>query len=129
MKKTACMVIAVIMLVCIVFSGCTGSYDKSPDQYDKIRWAAPDYSFIINPTDDCKGTYKFDDTKYNIKVEFDTVTLTAYDTDKKDTVLFKADWMYEDDDLYIYNIVFNTTEYKNFEDNFAEFVTLKQEKI
>ena len=129
MKKTVSMAVTALIFVCLILSGCTGTYDKSPDQIKKARWATPDYSFIINPTDDCKGTYKFDGKKYNIKVEFKNSNLTAFDTDNKNTELFNADWMYEDKDLYIYNISFNTKEYKNFKTNYSEFVTLKKEKI
>ncbi len=129
MKKTVSIAVTALVFVCVILSGCTGTYDKSPDQIKKARWVTPDYSFIINPTDDCKGSYKFGDTKYNIKVEFKNSNLTVFDTDNKNTELFSADWMYEDKDLYIYNISFNTKDYKDFKTNYSEFVTLKKEKI
>lgn len=134
MKKAIALAIVAVLVVCAVFSGCTPSYDKTPDKYDKIRWITYDYSFCINPTDSCKGFYKFNDKKYNIKVTFESSRLTAVDTDNKDTELFTADWMYETNDsgnqtLYIYNIMFNSKDYKVFESNYAEHATLKMEKI
>lgn len=130
MKKLALIAAAVVLCMSILLTACTGTYDKRPDEYKKIRWAAPDYSFTIYPDKDCTGTYKFHDKTYNIKVQFEGVSsLTVRDTDNKDTRLFIADWMYEDGDLYIYNIQFNIKDYKEFEENYAEYVTLGKEKV
>ncbi len=129
MKKTVATVVAVLLCVCFVLSGCTGSYDKRPDQYKKIRWVSSDYSFRIYPEDGCTGMYKFNNKKYNIKVKFDKDTLTVYDTDNKNTELFNADWMYKDKNLYIYGILFNTKKYKDLKTNYSEYVTLHTEKL
>lgn len=134
MKKAIALTIVAMLCVCAVLSGCTPSYDKTPDKYKKIRWITYDYSFCINPTDDCKGFYKFNDKKYSIKATFESSRLTAVDTDNKDTELFTADWMYETNDsgnqtLYIYNIMFNTKDYKELETNYSEHATLKMEKV
>ena len=121
MKRLICIAIAAVLIVGVLAS-CTGTYDKAPDEYTKIRWAAPDYSFTIYPDKDCTGTYKFDNKIYNIKVEFEGVSsLTVRDTDNKNERLFVADWMYEDGNLYIYNIQFNTKSYKAFKENYAEY--------
>lgn len=129
MKRLICLAVALVVAVGVVFSGCTPVYDKSPDQYSKIKWVSPDYSFRFNPSDDCKGNYNYKDTKYNIKVEFQNSALTVTDTDKNKQLFF-ADWTYEDGEkLYIYNITFNTKDYKELEDNYAEFVRLHQEKL
>lgn len=129
MKRLICLAVALVVAVGVVFSGCTSVYDKSPDQYSKIKWVSPDYSFRFNPSDDCKGNYNYKDTKYNIKVEFQNSALTVTDTDKNKQLFF-ADWTYEDGEkLYIYNITFNTKDYKELEDNYAEFVRLHQEKL
>lgn len=129
MKRLICIALAAILLVGALAS-CTGTYDKSPDEYTKIRWAAPDYSFVFYPEKDCTGTYKFGETTYNIKVEFEgAASLTVRDTGNKNERLFIADWMYDDGDLYIYNIQFNTKDYKAFKENYAEYVTLTKEKL
>ena len=134
MKKAVALAVVVVLCVCAAFSGCTPTYDKTPDQYSKIRWIAYDYSFCINPADGCKGYYKFNDKKYNIKVSFDASRLTAVDLDNKNTELFTADWLYEKNEndntmLYVYNMMFNIKAYKEFKTDYAEFATLKQEKI
>lgn len=133
MKKTGALALAVIMLIGAVMCGCSPRYEKSPDRYEGIRWITYDYSFCINPADDCAGYYKFNDKKYNIKVTFESSRLTAVDTDNGDAELFNGDWMYEGEDenerLYIYNISFNKEDYEEFENNFAEFASLKQEEI
>lgn len=128
MKKAVITAIAALMCVCFIFSGCTGNFDKSPDQYKKIRWITPDYSFRIYPDNNCKGTYKFNNKKYNIQAKFTGSVVYVYDTDNKNTELFNADWMYEDGNLHIYSINFNKKAYKAFETNYAEFVDLHQEK-
>lgn len=129
MKRLICIAVAAVLIVGVLAS-CTGTYDKSPDEYTKIRWAAPDYSFTIYPDKDCTGTYKFDNKIYNIKVEFEgAASLTVRDMDNKNERLFVADWMYQDGNLYIYNIQFNTKSYKAFKENYAEYVTLKKEKV
>ena len=130
MKKTALIAVALILCISLFMTACTGTYDKAPYEYTKIRWASPDYSFTIYPDKDCTGTYRFDDKTYNIKVEFEGASsLIVRDTDNKDERLFFADWMYDDGDLYIYNIQFNTQKYKVFEENYAEYVTLTKEKV
>ena len=129
MKKTLITAFCALLCVCFVFSGCTGVNDKKPDQFKNIRWETPDYSFIIYPSDGCKGTYKFNDKKYNIKVDFTNTDLTAYDTDNKNTELFYAQWTYNDEELYIYDISFNTEKYKDFKENYAEYVSLKKAKL
>ncbi|MBQ5398998.1 MAG: hypothetical protein IIU14_06155 [Ruminococcus sp.] len=134
MKKAVAILAAVIVCLCALFSGCTPTYDKSPDQYSKIRWITYDYSFCIKPDDGCKGFYKFNDKKYNIQVTFDSSRLTAADIDNKNAELFTADWMYDKNDagseiLYVYNIMFNKKDYKEFENNFAEHASLKKEKV
>ena len=130
MKKLALIALAVMLCMSILLTACTGTYDKKPDEYSKIRWAAPDYSFTVYPDKDCTGIYKFDGKTYNIKVEFEGVSsLIARDTDNKNERLFFADWMYHDGDLYIYNIQFNTEKYKEFKENYAEYVTLTKEKV
>lgn len=133
MKKTVALALAVILCIGVVLYGCSPTYSKSPDEYEGIRWIAYDYSFSINPADECKGFYKYGDTKYNIQVTFESSRFTAVDTDKN-TELFYGDWTYEDnvngdDNLYLYNITFNKDEYEELETNYAEFVTLKQETI
>ena len=134
MKKSIAMALAVILCLSVVLCGCAKKFDKSPDQFEGIRWITYDYSFCINPADDCKGFYKFGDTKYNIQVKFESSRFAAVDTDKGDTELFNGDWTYEKDNsgkeqLYLYNIRFNKDDYEAFEKNYAEFVTLKQEEI
>lgn len=134
MKKTIAVFVAALICLSAVLCGCSPQYDKSPDQYNDIRWITYDYSFCINPKDGCKGYYNFKDKKYNIKVTFDSSRLTAVDTDNSNTELFNADWSYETNDagkqtLYVYNISFNKKDYEEFENNLAEYVTLKQEKI
>ena len=134
MKKSIAMALAVILCLSVVLCGCAKKFDKSPDQFEGIRWITYDYSFSINPADDCKGFYKFGDTKYNIQVKFESSRFTAVDTDKSEAELFNGDWTYEKDNsgkeqLYLYNIKFNKDDYEAFEKNYAEFVTLKQEEI
>lgn len=134
MKKSIAMALAVILCLSVVLCGCAKKFDKSPNQFEGIRWITYDYSFCVNPADDCKGYYKFGDTKYNIQVKFESSRFTAVDTDKSDAELFNGDWTYEKDSngkeqLYLYNIKFNKDDYEAFEKNYAEFVTLKQEEI
>lgn len=127
MKKLIAIALAVV--IAAAFVGCTGTYDKSPDEYSKIRWITPDYSFCIKPDDDCKGFYKFNEKKYNIKAQFSGSNVSILDTDSKKE-LFNAQWSYEDNDkLYIYNILFNTKDYKELDENYAEFVRLNKEKL
>lgn len=130
MKKITLILVSALICVCVFLSGCTGTYDKAPNEYSKIRWYAPDYSFIIKPDEDCAGSYKFGEKKYNIKAQFNGSNVSIVDTDNKNTELFNAQWTYEDEDkLYIYNIMFNTKDYKEFESNYSEFVRLNQEKL
>jgi hypothetical protein len=129
MKRILCVSIAILIVVSLLCAGCTPIYDKSPDQYGKVRWYVPDYSFRFTTSDNCKGTYKFGDTKYNIQVKFDGAFVTVTDTDKNKEI-FNGDWTYEKEErLYIYNISYNTKDYKEFEKNFAEFYTLNKEKV
>lgn len=134
MKRMVALAIALLLCISALFSGCAPSYSQTPDQYKEIRWIAYDYSFCINPADDCTGYYTFNDQKYNIKVSFESSRLTAVDTGNNDAELFTADWLYEKNDndtelLYIYNMSFNTKDYEDFKTNYAEFITLKQEKL
>ena len=134
MKKAIAVVLVIAALFCALFCGCAPRYEKSPAEYEGIRWITYDYSFCIKPAEDCAGFYRFNDTKYNIKVSFDSSRLTAVDTDNSNKELFNADWLYETNDsgdktLYIYNIAFNTADYEALKTNYAEFVTLKQEKL
>ena len=131
MKKVLSLAVIAVLCVSMLLTACTGTYDKRPDEYTKIRWAAPDYSFTIYPDKDCTGTYKFNNKIYNIKVEFEgAASLTVRDTDNNNERLFVADWMYNDGEkLYIYNIQFNTKDYKAFKENYAEYVTLGKEKV
>lgn len=134
MKKVIALAMAAVICVGVLLSGCTPMYDKSPDQYSKIRWITYDYSFKILPSDGCKGTYKFNDKTYNIKAEFESSRVKVVDTDNKNTELFNGDWTYEKnsdgaEQLYIYNISFNTKAYKELDTDYAEHVTLKQEML
>lgn len=129
MKKAVVLAVAVLMCACFMFSGCAGNYDKSPDQYKNVRWITPDYSFSIYTNNDCKGVYKFNNKKYNIKAKFVSSAVYIYDTDNKNAELFNADWMYQDGQLHIYGINFNTKKYKEFKTNYAEFVDLQKEKV
>lgn len=134
MKKTIAIALVFVLCLGAVLCGCSPKFDTPPDKYEGIRWITYDYSFCINPADECKGYYKFGDTKYNIQAVFDNTRLSVIDTDNADNELFYADWMFEkndegEDQLYIYNIAFNKDDYEAFENNYAEFVTLKQEKI
>lgn len=130
MKKVICISIAAIIVLCAVLSGCTTTTNaKSPASFTKVRWYAPDYSFRFTTSDGCRGTYKFENTKYNIQVKFDGSMVTVTDTDKNKE-LFNGDWSYEENErLYIYNITYNTKDYKAFETNYAEYVTLSKEKV
>ncbi len=130
MKKLLCALL--IALTCMsILAGCVQNTGDKPDSIKGIEWNSPDYSMRFQPDNDCKGTYKFNDKKYNIQVVFSPNTLVVNDTDKNDTQLFIADWKYEDGNkkLYIYNIEFNTDAYKEMKQNFMEFIKLKQEKL
>ena len=134
MKKIIALLLALSLCAGILLCGCTPKAEKTPDKYEKIRWISYDYSFCINPSDDCKGYYKFGDKKYNIQVTFESTRVTAVDTDNSGKELFNGDWMYEknddgEDTLFIHNISFNTKDYSDLKTNYAEFVTLRQEKL
>lgn len=129
MKRTVIIAVCAILCVCCLLGGCAGVNSKTPDQFKNIRWETPDYSFIINPSDSCKGTYKFNDVKYNIKAVFTDTDVTVQDTDKNNRELFYAQWTYDKENLYIYDITFNTKDYKDFKDNYAEYVSLKKGKL
>lgn len=128
MKRIIPVVIAALLLISVMFCGCAPAFDKSPDEYKDIKWVTNDYSFRINPSDDCKGNYNFQDTKYNIQAEFDGSHISVKDTDKNKE-LFYGEWIYDGDHLYIHGISYNTSDYKEFEDNYSEFYSLHQEKI
>ena len=134
MKKSIALAVALILCLSAAMCGCAPRYDTRPDKVEGIRWITYDYSFCINPEDDCKGYYKLGDKKYNIQANFESNWLTVVDTGNGDNELFTGDWMYEkdtngNDQLYIYNIRFNKDDYEELENNYAEFVTLKQEEI
>ena len=132
-KRIVALAVALILCLSAVMCGCAPRYETRPDEVEGIRWITYDYSFCINPADDCKGYYKLGDKKYNIQAEFEDNWLTVTDTDSGKE-FFTGDWMYEKNDngneeLYIYNIRFNKDDFDELENHFAEFVTLKQEKI
>ena len=134
MKKTVAFALAVILCIGVFLGGCAPRVDKTPDQYKDIRWISYDYSFCIKPAESCTGYYKYNDKKYNIIVTFENSRLTAADRDNGNAELFSAEWMYEKDSngaelLYIYDITFNKKDYPELENNFAEYVNLKQEKL
>ena len=133
-KLIAALLLAVVLSVCSVLCGCSPQFDKSPAEYEGIRWISYDYSFCFDPADDCKGYYRFDETVYNIKVDFDSSRLTVFDVDNANTELFTGDWTYEtspsgSENLFVHSIVFNKKDYEAFRTNYAEFVSLKQEKV
>lgn len=133
MKKSIALAVVLILCLSAVMCGCAPRYDTRPDKVEDARWITYDYSFCIDPTDDCKGYYKIGDKKYNIQAKFEDNWLTVTDTDT-DKELFNADWMYEKNDngneeLYIYNIKFNKDDYEELENHLAEYVNLKKEKI
>lgn len=129
MKKFACAALALITLLALILGGCAPAYDKSPAEYEGVRWVTPDYSFRFNPSDECRGNFTVNGTKYNIQVEFDGSSLSVIDTDK-DKELFYGDWQYEDGDyLFVHTIVYNTEEYEELKNYYAEFFRLNQEKL
>ena len=115
----------------VIAAGCTGNYDKAPDKFEKIRWEANDYSFHFTPDNDCKGKIILNDKTYNIKAVVEGSHLRVMDVDNKDAELFVADWMFEDGEkrLFVYNIFYNTEDYKELEGCYTEFFTLKQGKV
>lgn len=132
-KRIVALAVALILCLSAVMCGCSPRYETRPDNVEGVRWITYDYSFCINPADDCKGYYKLGDKKYNIQATFENNWITVVDTDSKKE-FFTGDWMYEKNDngneeLYIYNIRFNKDDFEELENHFAEFVTLKQEKI
>ena len=134
MKRLTALALAILVCLGALFAGCTPIAGSSPDQNKEVRWITYDYSFCINPADDCKGYYTFNDVRYNIQVKFEGSRLTAVDLDNNNTELFAAEWMYEKSDsgsdmLYICNIDFNKEAYPDFESNLAEYTMLKQEKL
>ncbi|MCR5653073.1 MAG: hypothetical protein K6F88_04655 [Ruminococcus sp.] len=129
MKKLLCAILIVTICMSMLLVGCVQNTGDKPDSYKGIVWTSSDYSFRFDPEKDCKGVYKFNDKKYNIQLVFDPKMVIAYDTDKNNTQLFNADWKYEEkDNLYLYNISFNTEVYKEMKDNYMEFIMLHQEK-
>lgn len=134
MKKTIAIVLAVVLCAGMLLAGCAPRYETAPNEQKDVRWISYDYSFCINPADDGKGYYTFNDKRYNIQVSFDGAMMKAVDTDNSNTELFSGDWMYETTDgknelLYLYNLSFNKKDYPEMENNFSEFVNLKKEKI
>lgn len=130
MKRIICAVVIAATCLTLLFTGCVNNTGDKPDSFKGITWTSSDYSFRFTPQDDCKGTYKFNGKKYNIKLVFSPKMVIAYDTDKHNIQLFDSDWKYEDGDkLYLYNISFNTKAYKEMKDNFLEFIMLHKEKI
>ena len=130
MKKLICALVCAAVALSMMLSSCTGTYEKSPAEFNKITWIAPDYSLRFTPDDDCKGKYTFDGESYEIRLVFDSTRVTAYDAADEEKIFFYADWKYEDGDyLYLYNIDFNTDEYEPLADNFVEFLRLHQQKI
>lgn len=130
MKKIICLALAAVLCMSVMLVGCTGSYDKSPAEYTGVRWIAPDYSIRFTPDDGGKGTYYFNEKKYNVRFDFDGDSFTVYDTDKNDTRLFEGDWTYEENErLYLFNISFNKNDYKEMKENYMEFITLRTEQI
>ncbi|MBQ5347942.1 MAG: hypothetical protein IIU39_07825 [Ruminococcus sp.] len=128
MKRFICVSIALIIAFSAALASCSPIYDKTPDKYSKVRWYAPDYCLRFTTSDGCKGTYKFGDTKYNVQLKFDGSFVTATDTDKKKEI-FNGDWSYEENErLYLYNLTFNSKDFKEFEKNYTEFITLNKEK-
>ena len=129
MKNILCVSLALVMLAGLLLSGCAPAYDKSPDKFEDVKWVTPDYSFRFNPSDDCKGNYTFNETKYTVQVKFDGSRFTVTDTGANKE-LFNGDWLYEDGDkLYVYNIAYNTADYEEFKTNYSEFYRLNQEKL
>ena len=122
-KKSIALAVALILCLSAVMCGCTPRYDTRPDKVEGVRWITYDYSFCINPADDCKGYYKIGDKKYNIQAKFESnwLTVTDTDTDKKNDN--------GNEELYIYSIKFNKDDYEELENYLAEYVTLKQEKV
>ena len=129
MKRLCCFIVTIALLAGAVLGGCAPAFDKSPDKYSGIKWVTPDYSFRFNPSDDCKGNYNFNGTKYNIQVKFDGSHVSVTDADKNKE-LFYGDWLYEDDKhLYIHSITVNTDDFEELKENYSEFYRLNQEKI
>lgn len=129
MKKLICLLIAFLLVIGTVLCGCSPAFDKTPAEYEDVKWVTPDYSFRFNTADDCKGNYNFSDKKYSIQVEFDNTRIIVNDIDKGEE-LFSGLWSYEDKDyLFVYDIQYNTSEYEEFENNYSEFYRLHQEKL
>ena len=131
MKKTLSCLLILLTLAGVLLSGCTVMYDKAPNEYTEIRWEAYDYSFYFTPSKDCKGKLTLDEKSYEVQVVVEGSHLKALDTGKNNAELFNAEWMYEDGDarLYVYNIMYNTTDYKELKNCRIEFIALKQGKI
>lgn len=129
MKRLLCIALAAVIIVGTMLAGCTPLYDKRPDDYSGIRWITPDYSFRIEPENDCKGKYYYNDKGYEIQAEFATNMVRVICTSDGNKQLFTANWMYEDDNLYIYDISYNTADFKELEDNHNEFYTLRPEEL
>ena len=133
MKKVLCLVLVALVCMSALLVGCTDNSGDRPDSYSGIRWISPDYRIRFTPDDGCKGSYysgETEETKDNLRFEFDGSTVTAYCTDKNDARFFWADWSYEENGrLAFYHISFNTDEFKEMKNDKTEFITLKQEPL
>ncbi len=129
--KRITIALTAVLLICACLAGCVQNTGKRPDEFKGIKWVAPDYSMKFEPQNECKGTLTFNTKKYNVQFKFEANTLEVVDTDNNNERLLFADWKYEDDGsrLYIYNIMYNTEKYKEFKDDYVEFIKMNQEKI
>ena len=129
MKRILSAALAAVILLSLVLCGCAPAFDKTPAEYENVKWVTPDYSFRFNTADDCKGNFNYKDVKYNIQVKFDGSHVSVMDADKNKE-LFNGEWMYEDGDhLYIHTVMYNTADYEEFKTNYSEFYRLNQEKL
>jgi hypothetical protein len=128
MKRIIGLILCVVVLVG-AFAGCTGaSSSDSPADYKNVKWTTYDYSFNFKTNDNCKGTFKFDDKEYSVVVSFESSYITVKDNSTGKT-LWDGQWKYNDDNLYVYGITYNTTDYKEFDENYQEFFDMKKEEL
>lgn len=128
MKKVIGLILCVVVLVG-AFAGCTGSSNlETPADYKNVKWTTYDYSFNFKTNDNCKGTFKFDDKEYSVVVSFESSYITVKDNSNGKT-LWDGQWKYNDENLYVYSITYNTTDYKEFEENYQEFFDMKKEEL
>jgi len=129
MKIRVIALISAFALLLASLCGCVPVAGTSPAEVENVKWVTPDYSFRFNTADDCRGNYTYNGTKYNIQAAFEGGRITVTDLDKNQE-LFSGDWKYEDTDyLFVYNIVYNTADYGELENNFSEFYRLNQEAL